>query len=123
MKIIKLFKPADIALIIIIFTFAFTSNIFIPKFSFSQNVQLMIKKQGQTSVLPFSPDRKIRINGDPGYCLIEIKDKNVRVIESSCPDKICAKTGWISKPGENIICLPSRIVIEIAGNSLDVSLR
>lgn len=123
MKIIKLFKPADIALIIVMFTLAFTSNFFIPNFSFNKSVQLLIRKQGQTSVIPFTPNRTLRINGDPGYCLIEIKDKKVKVVESSCRDKICAKTGWISKPGENIICLPSRIVIEIAGSTLDVSLR
>nr|WP_278428711.1 MULTISPECIES: NusG domain II-containing protein [Caldanaerobacter] len=34
---------------------------------------------------------------------------------SECPDKICMKEGFIDKPGQSIICLPFRIVVEIQG--------
>jgi hypothetical protein len=34
-----------------------------------------------------------------------------------CPDKLCQKTGIISKVGQNIVCLPNRVVIYYDGNA------
>jgi hypothetical protein len=39
----------------------------------------------------------------------------VQVISSPCPEKICVKTGRISKPGQWIACLPNRVFISIRG--------
>lgn len=50
-----------------------------------------------------------------GYNLIEIGDGEVRVIEASCPDKLDVLQGPISKPGEIIVCLPNRLIVEIKG--------
>ena len=41
----------------------------------------------------------------------------VRVVESTCPDKVCVRTGWISRPGQAIVCLPNRIVVRIEGSA------
>lgn len=38
---------------------------------------------------------------------------DIWVEESSCPNKICVKTGKISKPGQSIVCLPGKVVIYI----------
>lgn len=51
-----------------------------------------------------------------GYNLIEIGDEEVRVIEASCPDELDVKQGSISMPGEIIVCLPNRLVVEIKGS-------
>ena len=48
-----------------------------------------------------------------GKMLLEIKDRRVRVSESDCPRKICINTGWIHLPGERIICVPYKILIEL----------
>lgn len=50
-----------------------------------------------------------------GYNLVEIGEDKVRVIEADCPDKIDVLQGYISKPGEIIVCLPNKLVIEIKG--------
>ena len=44
---------------------------------------------------------------------VEVKDKEIRIKSSDCPEQICVNTGYISKPGPAIICLPHRVVIEI----------
>ncbi|MEW6229491.1 MAG: NusG domain II-containing protein [Bacillota bacterium] len=46
-------------------------------------------------------------------------DGRVRISESDCPDKICVRTGWITRPGQVIVCLPNRIVVEIEGDPQD----
>ncbi len=51
-----------------------------------------------------------------GNIIIEIKDNRVRVKKSDCPDKLCVKKGWIKNPGEFIICMPNKMVIQITGD-------
>lgn len=48
-----------------------------------------------------------------GNMQIEIKDKKVRVLKTDCPNKICKHGGWISVPGQSLICLPNKVVVEI----------
>lgn len=59
--------------------------------------------------------KTIPIETDYGYNLLEIGEDSVRVIEASCPDQIDVKQGVISQPGEIIVCLPNRMVVEIKG--------
>ena len=40
--------------------------------------------------------------------------------DADCPDKVCVKTGKIKKPGQTIVCLPHRTVIEITGDNADI---
>lgn len=49
----------------------------------------------------------------------EIQNHQIRFIEAECSDKLCERTGWISRPGEAAVCLPNRIVIRIEGNGQD----
>ncbi len=64
-------------------------------------------------ILPLNKNRLINIKGKIGNLLIEIKDKRVRVVRASCPNKICVKTGWISKNGEYIACVPNKVIIKL----------
>ena len=61
--------------------------------------------------------KEIPIETEFGYNLIKIGDEEVMVIDASCPDKIDVLQGAISKPGEMIVCLPNRLVVEIKGTS------
>lgn len=45
--------------------------------------------------------------------VIEIENGQLRVKSSDCPDKICVNTGYISKEGEKIVCLPKKLIIEV----------
>lgn len=47
------------------------------------------------------------------YNVIICQNGEVRMVESSCPDQICVHHSAIYATGENIICLPHKIVIEI----------
>ncbi|GAB6118775.1 MAG: Uncharacterized protein XD65_0961 [Caldanaerobacter subterraneus] len=50
-----------------------------------------------------------------GTNVLLVKDGRVQVIDAECPDKICMKEGFIDKPGQSIVCLPFRMVVEIRG--------
>lgn len=56
------------------------------------------------------------------YNVFVCANSEIRMLQSSCPDKICVHHSAISDIGENIICLPHKLVIEIKGgkeNDLD----
>ena len=52
-----------------------------------------------------------------GCNVIVIRDNVCKVTEADCPDGICVRHGGISHKGEAIICLPHRLVVEIAGDA------
>ena len=58
---------------------------------------------------------------DTGYGTnkILIENESITIIEADCSDSICVYTGFISEPGESIICLPHRLHIQIIGESSD----
>ena len=69
----------------------------------------------QQWIYPLDADTILRVPGPLGETVVEIEDGSVRVISSPCPEKICVKTGRISKPGQWIACLPNRVFISIRG--------
>jgi len=50
---------------------------------------------------------------DGGLNTIEVNNGRIRIKGADCGDQICVLTGFIYKPGETIICLPHKLVIEI----------
>ncbi len=57
---------------------------------------------------------------------IEAKDGRIHFKEAHCPDQICVKTGWLSKPGQTAACLPAKVLIRIEGSDVseeDIRMR
>ncbi len=38
----------------------------------------------------------------------------IRFVEADCPDKICIKTGTLTNPGDQAICMPSKTIVRIS---------
>ena len=73
----------------------------------SSDLRLVIRTQSEVLSYPLSSDRTIPV-ASGGYTLtVEIRDGRARVRETDCPDKICQRTGWISRKGETVICAPA----------------
>lgn len=64
---------------------------------------------------------------ETGDMVFTVGNDGIFVSESGCPDKICMRTGKISRTGEAIICVPNRTAVTVKGNSdesgVDVVLR
>lgn len=43
----------------------------------------------------------------------EIKGGTVKMVWASCPDALCIHQGTADMPGETIVCLPNRVVLEV----------
>jgi hypothetical protein len=63
-----------------------------------------------------SKDGVLEVNG----IKIGVASGSVRVLEINCGRRICQHSA-ISRPGQSIICVPNRLMIEIAGggNNID----
>jgi hypothetical protein len=53
--------------------------------------------------------------GDGRYIDIVADEKGAYVKDVICPDKVCQKTGLVSKVGQSIVCLPNKVVVFIDG--------
>lgn len=110
--------------VIIIGLFVLAS--FIPALLFTLNTRastggyyVEIKVQGEvyaTRTLTSHVGREeILIETELGHNVVEIIDEKVGMYEADCPDKVCYYPPYIERPGETIVCLPNRIVIEVKG--------
>lgn len=52
---------------------------------------------------------------DGGYNTLVIENGAVYVSDANCGDQTCIRAGRISREGEQIVCLPHKLIIEIVG--------
>lgn len=65
---------------------------------------------------------EIEINNQYGHNTIIIEDETICITESDCPDQLCVHMGKAAKPGENIVCLPHKLIIEIKSSDMESSM-
>lgn len=88
---------------------------FVFKGSLKTGNKAVITVNGEkVSVFSLNEEKKETVKTENGANTVEIKDGKVSVTDADCPDKICANHRPISKVGETIICLPHKLVVEIA---------
>ena len=73
---------------------------------------------GETmDTVPLTKDGDYSVEGLLGESIIRIRDGAVTMEQAPCPDQICVKHSRIRYSGEQIVCLPGRIIIEIQGGT------
>ncbi|NOZ62596.1 MAG: NusG domain II-containing protein [Calditrichaeota bacterium] len=72
-------------------------------------------KNAPYATLPLNQDTTFTVTGAIGETQIAIAGSRVRVLKSDCRQKICVKTGWVSRSGELIVCVPNQVVISVIG--------
>lgn len=77
--------------------------------------KVMIIQNGQEfGSYSLSEDQTVVIPcGEKNYNLLLISSGQVSVSDADCPDRLCVRQKAISRKGENIICLPHKLVIQI----------
>lgn len=59
----------------------------------------------------------IEVEGPLGVTTVEVDGLRAHVVSSPCPDKICVRMGWLSRPGDYSACLPNKVLAEIIDDS------
>ncbi len=65
-------------------------------------------------VLDLSKDSTTVVTTSLGTNLVVVENGTVRVSESDCPNHDCVDQGAISKAGQQIVCLPHKLTIDIS---------
>jgi hypothetical protein len=71
----------------------------------------------RTIPLPTPGRTRFVVEGRVGPSTIEIDGTRLRVLDAHCTEQICVRQGWISRPGQSIICMPGEIMIRIEGTT------
>ncbi len=75
-----------------------------------------IKSFSREWILPLDGgERIIHVEGPLGVTEVEIDKSTVRIVKSPCKNKICVRSGAISRPGQWVACLPNRVIVSIEG--------
>lgn len=70
---------------------------------------------------PLNEDIEKIITTPLGSNKLSVKDGKAKIIEANCPDKLCVNQKSISKVGENIICLPHKLIVKIINKNTNSS--
>ncbi len=94
------------------------SFIFVNKFFFQKpGNQVEVMVDGKLLItLPLDVDAEMEIEGvldSSNYLIIE--DGYAKVVDASCPDKLCVDQKKIQYTGETIVCLPNKVVVQVVG--------
>lgn len=113
----------DIILIAAFVIIAVIAFVVINHFVKKDGAFVQIKVDGQVvNTIPVNQNETLTIEGyQGGSNIVTIENGGVTMTDADCPDKLCVKTGRISKTGETIVCLPHRVVVEIIGAAADDS--
>ena len=109
-------KFADIAVLLIaLIVIGFTSV-----YAYSGNkgkLYVHIKSDNNEWLIPITEQKTVWVKGPIGETEVSINNGSARVVSSPCREKICIRSGSISRPGQWVACLPNRVFVSIEGKS------
>ena len=125
----KLFRAGDAVIIILLP--ALVAAIYLIKLNFTEKTGADIAEVtfgGQViGTIPLSAE------GEYSYPQLEgmvftVSEGTVFVSESNCSDRICVKSGRLSRPGEAAVCVPNRAAVTVRSsrsenNDIDAVVR
>ena len=114
-------KIVGIVLLIIVVIALSVASIYKTSIKGSKNIAV-IKTDGKVlKVIDLNkvvePQEFIIKTGKGNYNIISVKHNGIRVKAADCPKQVDVKVGWISKPGQLIVCLPNKLIISINGDA------
>ena len=66
-----------------------------------------------------APKDPCTVRTERGEITLLFSEDGVEVTASACPDRVCMRTGKISRVGESIVCAPLGVCITLGEGALD----
>lgn len=111
-----LLRPADLFLGLFIVLCAATLLIYFNTGAQNETVAVITVDSQEIARIPLEDEKSAEIPIQGEYPLVVVvTGRRVCVQQAECPDKLCENTGWISRTGSGIICLPARVSVRIEG--------
>ncbi len=111
-----LVKPFDILIIVLLCVVLVAISIMV--YSGDEGLAMVEIKTAETRHLyPLDEDRQLTVSGPLGDTVIEIKNRQVRILASPCRGKLCIQKGALENNGDWSACLPNRVYVTIEKNA------
>lgn len=72
------------------------------------------------TVLPIDVARRATVDGVLGPVEVVVEDGAVRVAGSSCPDRLCVRSGPVAAAGHAVVCAPNGVTVVVGGDDRGV---
>lgn len=121
----NIFKKLDIVIIIFLLIISFIPEIiFFVKYSEKCNmtyasITIGGKVYKSIPLTGHKGEEEFIVDTSNGINVVVVKDESIAITEADCHDRVCMKPGFINKPGESLVCLPHRVMVEIIGENDD----
>lgn len=106
----KLITKKDIILLFVVLVIGIVGILLMNSADTGKSAEIIVDGK-TTEIIALDESYEKQINGVVVCC----ENGEVYIKESDCPDKVCIRSGRISKSGEGIICAPNRVAIKIDG--------
>lgn len=115
-------KKWDFIIILLLLALSFTPYLLKPSYEGTMDgIYAEISIDGEIvdkiSLNDLSYKDTLEFDSKFGYNKVIIENGSIQVIESNCSDHVCEQGLPSSHPGDVIVCLPNRFLIEIKGNT------
>jgi hypothetical protein len=115
MKNRKAFTKRDVWVVLILFL-ALLGWAFVANHSKKAARAVIVVHSKVYKVVNLNENETFEIKWNGKYLMtVQVKNGAIRAKESTCKNKICVHTGWISKDGQSIVCVPNHIIIYTEG--------
>jgi hypothetical protein len=112
------FKPGDI--IIYLTLAALIIYPFLPEKNIEAARMIKISSDSRTFFAETSADTTFTVGDGNDSVVVEVKDRMVRIKNSTCRDKYCEKKGWLKETGHGeIVCMPNRVIVSFVNDPED----
>ncbi len=71
----------------------------------------------QLTMRDLSTPSDFAVRGAVGKMLLQVANRRIRVLRSTCPNQVCVRQGAASRPGEMLVCVPNRVIVLIRSAS------
>lgn len=106
----KLITKKDLILLLVVLLAGVLGIVVMNSADKGKSAEIIV--DGETKeIISLEENFQKQVNGVVVCC----ENDEVYIKESDCPDKVCMRSGRISKSGESIICAPNRVAIKING--------
>lgn len=79
----------------------------------SLRAEIQVDGDAYRSVPLGGGEETIEIHTKYGNNTLKVFDGGIQMVYADCPKKISMQMGFISRPGETIICVPNRVYVEV----------
>lgn len=116
-KCIKIWKPLDALVILAVLAAAAACILFTAGAGQSGGrLEAVIRKDGNmiktVDLSKLAGPEEVAVDGEIPVTVL-LQDNGACVIKSGCKDKICVKTGLLTRVGQTVVCLPAKVTVEL----------